>query len=109
MRPAYQSALTVLAVACAMTVFFAIRWALMAGVFTSITPVSPGICSSIALPAAPNDIQADLAHNLVFVSVADRRHPGAQDGIYALRLDDPKAVPVRLKGNFPDFHPIGIS
>src|SRR5580704_11995686 len=105
MRPAYQSALTVLAVDCAMTVFFAIRWVLMAGVFTSVTPLSPGICRSIALPAAPNDIQADLSHNLVFGSVADRRHPGARDGVYALKLDDPKAVPVRLNAGFPDFHP----
>jgi arylesterase/paraoxonase len=109
MRPAFKSALTVLAVACFLVVFFAARWALMAGLFTSVTPVSPGVCRSIALPAAPGDIQADSPRNLAFVSVADRRHPGAGDGIYVLKLDNPKAVPVRLAGTFPDFHPVGIS
>jgi hypothetical protein len=41
--------------------------------------------------------------------VADRRHPGARDGVYALKLDDPKAVPVRLNAGFPDFHPAALS
>jgi hypothetical protein len=109
MRPAFKSALTVLAVACGLSVFFAIRWIIMAGLFNSVMPVTAGVCRSIALPAGPSDIQADGPRNLAFVSVADRRHPDAKDGIYVLKLDEPAAAPQRLAGAPDDFHPTGIS
>ena len=108
MKPLYQSLLTLLAVFCAVALFFAWRWSDAAGVFSSVAPVSPGLCRVIAnLPG--QDFEIDAAHKLVFISAGDRRHPGPSDGIYAVPLDDPDARPVRLAGTPANFHPDGIS
>ena len=109
MRPLYQSLLTVLACCCAVAVFFTWRWSVAAGVFNTLPPVSPGTCRVIANLPGPEDFEIDAAHKLLFVSSTNRRHPGTGDGIYAVRLDDSNAAPLRLAGAPPDFHPHGIS
>lgn len=109
MRPLYQSLLTALAVCCAVALFFTWRWSMAAGVFNTLPQVSPGACRVIANLQGPEDFEIDAAHNLLFVSSSNRRHPGPGDGIYAVRLDEANGSPLRLAGTPADFHPHGIS
>ena len=109
MRPLHKSALTFLTVGCLLALFLAARWMFEAGVFTSVTPVSPGTCRLLAALPGPEDFQIDAPHNAIFVSSADRRHPGPRDGIYLLKLDDPSAPPQQMASPTRDFHPAGIS
>ena len=109
MRPIYQSGLTVLVCLCLLALFFASRWINMAGVFTSAAPLSANVCRTLASLPGPGDFQIDPPHNAILVASADARHPGPEDGIYVLKLDDPAAAPVKLAGAPKDFHPVSIS
>jgi len=109
-----RSGMTWLAVLLVLAAFFVIRWLTAAGVFTSVTPLSPNICQPIARLQGPEDFEVDAAHDAVIVSSTNRRAPkdapDARDGLYVLKLSDTKAAPVKLTDGVPkDFHPHGIS
>ncbi len=108
-----KSALTLLAVMAALAVFFSVRWFNMAGAFTLFNPVSPGLCRAIPGLQGPEDFEVDAAHDAIIVSSTNRRapkdHPDPRDGLYALKLSEPTATPVKLDGVPKDFHPHGIT
>jgi arylesterase/paraoxonase len=107
---AVKSALTWLAVIALLAAGFALRYALVQGVFTSMAPTLPGECRSLASGLEdPADLAVDSVHNVMFVSAADHRVPGPRDGIYLMKLSDLNAAPVRLDGPPANFHPGGIS
>ena len=113
MRPLAKSGMTWLGVLLALVLFFAIRWLTAAGLFAHVTPVLPGICKPIVGIAGPEDFEVDAAHDTVIVSSTNRRAPkntpDPRDGLYALKLSDLGAAPVKLEGTPKDFHPHGIS
>jgi len=84
------------------------------GVFTTVTPKLAGNCKPVGGVIGAEDMQIDRQARLLFISATDRRalamgKPNPQDGIYALKLDDPNAKPVKLAGTPKDFHPHGLS
>ena len=113
MRPLAKSGVTWLGVLIVLVLFFALRWVTAAGVFTSVTPVSPRICKPIAGIAGPEDLEVDATHDAIIVSSTNRRAPkgapDSHDGLYLVKLSDPAAPPVKLGGVPQDFHPHGIS
>jgi arylesterase/paraoxonase len=114
MRPLARSGITWLAVLLVVVAFFVIRWLTAAGMFTSVTPMAPNICEPIARLQGPEDFEVDAAHDAVIVSSTNRRArkgtPDPGDGLYVLKLSDPKSAPVKLTEGVPkDFHPHGIS
>lgn len=111
MSPYAKSGLTFLAAAIGVGLFFLVRWNIAAGVFNNFAPVSPGVCRVLAFVPGPEDFEIDAARKVMFISSSDRHaaHPAAGDGIYVLKLDDPRAAPVKLSGTPADFHPHGIS
>jgi hypothetical protein len=114
MSPYAKSGLTWLAVFAAVGMFFAIRFAWVQGVFSSVAPIAPPLCRAVAEGIKdPADIAADTAHNALFVAATNRQaakpYSDAQDGLYFLKLNDPTAVPVKLTGTPKDFHPVAIS
>ena len=113
MRPLAKSGVTWAAVLLVLVLFFALRWLTAAGMFSSMTPVSPGICKAIPGIPGPEDFEVDAAHDAVIVSSTNRRAsknaPDPRDGLYLLKLSDPGAAPVKLDGVPKDFHPHGIS
>jgi arylesterase/paraoxonase len=113
MRPLAKSGITWLMVLLVVAAFFALRWVTAAGFFTSVTPVSPGICKPISGIPGPEDFEVDAAHDAIIVSSTNRRAskgaPDPRDGLYQLKLSDPSAPPVKLDGVPKDFHPHGIS
>ena len=72
-RPLARSGVTWLAVLLVVAAFFVIRWLTAAGVFTSVTPLSPNICQPIARLQGPEDFEVDAAHDAVIVSSTNRR------------------------------------
>lgn len=108
-----KSARTLLAVAFAVVLFFSLRWLLMAGAFTMAVAPTPGECRAISGIQGPEDFEVDAAHDTVIVSSTNRRaplaHPDPRDGLYAVKLSDPTAAPVKLDGVPKDFHPHGIT
>jgi arylesterase / paraoxonase len=113
MRPLAKSGATWLAVLLVLLAFLGLRWFTAAGVFTSVTPVAPGVCKAIPGMPGPEDFEVDAAHDAVIVSSTNRRAPKSapdpRDGLYLLKLSDPSAAPVKLDGVPKDFHPHGIS
>lgn len=113
MRPLAKSGITWLAVLLVLVAFFTLRWVMAAGVFTSVTPVSPGVCKAIPGIQGPEDFEVDAAHDAVIVSSTNRRAPkdapDPRDGLYVVKLSDPATPPVKLDGVPKDFHPHGIS
>ena len=113
MRPLAKSGITWLAVLLALAAFFVLRWVTAAGLFVSVTPVSPGLCKPIPGIQGPEDFEVDAAHDSLIVSSTNRRAPknapDPRDGLYLLKLSDLSAPPVRLDGVPKDFHPHGIS
>ena len=113
MRPLAKSGATWLMVLLVLVAFFALRWVRAAGVFTSVTSVSPGICKPIPGIPGPEDFEVDAAHDAVIVSSTNRRAPknapDPHDGLYLLKLSNLAAPPVKLAGTPQDFHPHGIS
>jgi hypothetical protein len=106
MKPAAQwavkSLLTWMAVLAVLAAGFALRYARVQGVFTSITPVLPSNCRTIANGlSGASDFEIDALHNALLIS--------ARDGIYFLKLGDLTAAPVKLDGVPAVFHPGGIS
>jgi sugar lactone lactonase YvrE len=106
MKPAVQwavkSLLTWMAVLALLAAGFALRYARVQGVFTSITPVLPSNCRTIANGlSGASDFEIDALHNALLIS--------ARDGIYFLKLGDLTAAPVKLDGAPAIFHPGGIS
>ena len=55
MRPLARSGITWLSVLLVLTAFFGIRWVTAAGVFTSVSKISPNICQPIARLQGPED------------------------------------------------------
>ncbi|HWF64395.1 MAG TPA: hypothetical protein VN685_07295 [Rhizomicrobium sp.] len=108
-----KSATTLVAVVFALILFFALRWFLMAGAFTMALAPTLGECRAIPGIQGPEDFEVDAAHDTVIVSSTNRRapkeHPDPRDGLYALKLSDPTAAPVKLDGTPKDFHPHGIT
>ena len=108
-----KSSRTLLAVSFALVLFFALRWFLMAGAFTMAPSTTLGECRAIPGIQGPEDLEVDAAHDAVIVSSTNRRapkeHPDPRDGLYALKLSDPAAMPVKLDGVPKDFHPHGIT
>jgi len=87
----------------------AVRDMMLGGVFDAVQSV-PLACEAIPGVVGAEDIAIDAKSGLLFASAADRRHPGAgSDGIYMLRLADPKAGFTKLGGAPSQFHPHGIS
>jgi len=113
MRPLAKSGLTWLGVLIVLVLFLALRWVTAAGIFTSVTPVSPGVCKAYSGIPGPEDFEVDAAHDAIIVSSTNRRAPkdapDPRDGLYQLKLSDPSVPPVRLDGVPKDFHPHGIS
>ena len=113
MRPLAKSGITWLTVLLVLVAFFVLRWVTAAGLFTSVTPVSPGVCKAIPGLPGPEDFEVDAAHDAIIVSSTNRRAPknapDPRDGLYQLKLSDPGAPPVKLGGVPQDFHPHGIS
>jgi arylesterase/paraoxonase len=114
MRLLARSGITWLAVLLVVVAFFVIRWLTAAGMFTSVTPMAHNICEPIARLQGPEDFEVDAAHDAVIVSSTNRRAPKGTpdpgDGLYVLKLSDPKSAPVKLTDGVPkDFHPHGIS
>lgn len=113
MRPLAKSGMTWLVVLLAVAAFFGLRWLTAAGAFTSVTPVSPGVCKAIPGLQGPEDFEVDAAHDTVIVSSTNRRAPQGtpdpRDGLYALKLSALETPPVKLDGVPKDFHPHGIS
>ena len=109
-----KSATTLLAVILTLVLFFALRWSLMAGVFSDVVSsagrVAWGQCRAVSGLRGPEDFEVDAAHDTIIVSALDRRapHPDPRDGLYAVKLSAPGA-PVKLGGTPKDFHPHGIS
>lgn len=103
-----KSLLTWAAVLAVLAAGFALRYARVQGVFTSITPVLPSNCRSIANGiSGAGDFEIDALHNALLLSAAGT--PNSQGGIYFLKLGDLAAAPVKLDGVPPRFHPGGIS
>ena len=75
MRPLAQSGVTWLVVLLVLLAFFGLRWLTAAGVFTSVTPVSPGVCKAIPGVPGPEDFEVDAAHDAIIVSSTNRRAP----------------------------------
>jgi arylesterase/paraoxonase len=114
MSPWAKAGLTWIAVVTLVAVFFALRYEMVRGAFTSLAAVSPGICRDIAIGVhGPEDFEIDAVHNVIFVSSLNREAAPANsdphDGLYLLKLDDPAAPPTKLAGTPLDFHPHGIS
>ena len=113
MRPLAKSGMTWLGVLLVLVLFFALRWLTAAGIFTSVTPVSPGVCKAVPGIAGPEDFEVDATHDAIIVSSTNRRAPKTapdpHDGLYALKFSDLTAAPVKLDGVPKDFHPHGIS
>ncbi|HKD46183.1 MAG TPA: hypothetical protein VKB67_00690, partial [Rhizomicrobium sp.] len=108
-----KSVATLLAVAIAVVIFFSLRWFSMAGAFTMANSPTPAQCRAIRGIQGPEDFEVDAAHDTIIVSSTNRRapkdHPDPRDGLYALKLSDTRAAPVKLDGAPKDFHPHGIS
>jgi hypothetical protein len=108
-----KSGRTLLAVLLALALFLSLRWLLMAGAFTMAPSPTLNQCRAIAGIQGPEDFEVDTGHDTVIVSSTNRRapkdHPDPRDGLYALKLSDPSATPVKLDGVPKDFHPHGIS
>jgi arylesterase/paraoxonase len=87
------------------------RALIMGGMFAEVKPGFGGTCRTIGGVVGAEDMQIDRKDGLVFISTSDRRAdpPSKADGIYALKLGDPAAMPVRLAGTSAGFHPHGIS
>lgn len=99
---AVKALLTWMAVLAVLAAGFALRYARVQGVFTSITPVLPSNCRSIANGlAGASDFEIDALHDALLIS--------AQDGLYFLKLGNLTAAPMKLDGTPPNFHPGGIS
>jgi len=115
MSPWAKSGLTWLAVFAVACVGLAIRYETMVqGVFTSITPVTPGVCRAIGSGInGPDAFAIDAPHNAIFVTSLNRGaakpDSDSHDGLYFLKLDDPTAAPVKLTGAPTDFHPDGVN
>jgi arylesterase/paraoxonase len=114
MRHAFgKSATTLMAVVLALVVFFSLRWLLMAGAFTMAPSPTLNQCRAIPGLQGPEDFEVDAAHDAIIVSSTNRRapkdHPDPRDGLYALKLSEPTATPVKLDGVPKDFHPHGIT
>ncbi len=109
---ALKSALTWLAVIALLAAAFAVRYALVQGVFTSAAPVSPGACRTIAggLQGA-GDFEIDALHDAILISATDEgaKATAGQGAIYFLKLTDLTAAPAKLEGPPASFHPGGIS
>jgi arylesterase/paraoxonase len=108
-----KSGTTLAAVALALVLFFALRWLLMAGAFTVEPSPTLNQCRAIPGLQGPEDFEVDAAHDTIIVSSTNRRapkdHPDPRDGLYAIKLSDPTAAPVKLTGVPKDFHPHGIT
>ena len=113
MRPLAKSGVTWLMVLLVLTAFFTLRWVTAAGMFSSVTPVTPSICRAIPGIPGPEDFEVDAAHDAIIVSSTNRRvpknTPDPRDGLYLLKLSEPSARPVKLDSGSKDFHPHGIS
>jgi arylesterase/paraoxonase len=109
----FKSAITLLAIVAALAVFLSVRWLNMAGAFTVLNPVSPGLCRAIPGLQGPEDFEVDAAHDAIIVSATNRRaskdNPDPGDGLYVLKLSAPDAPAAKLQGTPKDFHPHGIS
>lgn len=85
------------------------RILMLGGTFDTV-PSVPLACDGLGGVVGAEDIAIDAKGGLLFASATDRRHPGAKtDGIYVLRLADPKGGFKKLGGAPSEFHPHGIS
>ena len=112
MRPGVQWAvkalLTWMAVFAVLAAGFAIRYARVQGIFTSITPVLPSNCRTIASGlSGVSDFEIDALHDALLISAAGAAN--TQGGIYFLKLADLGAAPAKLVGVPASFHPGGVS
>jgi sugar lactone lactonase YvrE len=99
---AAKSLLTWLGVIAVLAAGFAIRYAWVQGVFTSITPILPSNCRTIASGlSGAGDFEIDALHEALLIS--------APSGIYFLKLGDLAAAPSKLGGVPANVHPGGIS
>lgn len=85
-----------------------IRGVVALGPFNSVTPGFSGSCKAIAL-TGPGDMAVDARDQLLFIAASNRRGAAAADGLYALNLADPKAVPQKLANTPRDFHPYALA
>ncbi len=109
MNPVRRIVIVLAAVVVAAAAAQAVRVLAMAGVFDTVVPVARA-CQAMSGVVGAEDIEADRADGLLFVSASDRRAMGAAtDGIYTLSLTDPDAGFRRLAGAPHAFHPHGIS
>ena len=76
------------------------------GLFTFVTPVSPGACRAIPLPGA-GALAYENKSRTLFIAAWDQRNPAAAGALYA--LPDGATTPVRLAGTPKEFHPAALS
>jgi hypothetical protein len=76
------------------------------GLFTWVTPASPGACRPIPLAGA-GALAYEPKSKTLFIAVHDQRKPAAPGALYALA--EGAGRPVRLAGTPADFHPTALS
>ena len=84
----------------------AVRALMALGLFAYVTPVTPGVCRTIAI-GGPGDLAFDAKSRILFIAASDRRAPGKADGLYYLPLGESAAH--KLAGTPQDFHPTAVS
>jgi hypothetical protein len=111
MSPLAKSGLTWLVVLVLAAIVCVVRYQIVQGLFTSITPNTPDDCRAIAAGLqGPDDFVIDAPHNAIFVAALNRGHANdPQDGLYLLKLNDTAAPPRKLTGVPPDFHPDAVT
>jgi arylesterase / paraoxonase len=111
MKPLRRIAVVVIAIVVVGLAGLVGRTLTMAGMFDTVTPL-PRQCRALAGVVGAEDMEADRAHGLLFVSATDRRatsaKPSTTDGLYTLSLADPGAGFTKLAGAPHVFHPHGI-
>lgn len=107
-NPWRRIALTVGAMAVVLLAAASYRFVASRGLFTSVNPVSPGICRAIAGIEGVGDIAVDAPSRTAFIA-AVARTPSARDGLYSYAYETPGARPVKFDGTPKDFHPTALT
>jgi len=103
-NPVIRAGLTLAAMLAVAVIGMVLRLVQANGVFSAVKPGFSGTCKSLPI-AGVSDIE--ISGDTAFLAVMNARHPGPEDGIYALNLSRLPRL-VRLAGTPADFHPRGI-
>ena len=110
MSPWAKSGLTWATVLCVIATGFAVRYAVVLGLFSSIQPIVPSVCRTIAAGInGQDDFIVDSVREVVYIAARNPQSPDPRDGIYLLKLNNLAAPPVKLAGTPAGFRPGGLS